>query len=440
LVSTGIEPHLKKRVGLVGVIMLGAGTAIGVSIFSVLSPAAKVAGSGLLVTVVLAAFPMVLFAVIYSFLSSALPKSGASYEWPRRFLHPSVGFLIAWLRILANVGAIVVLALVLVNYLSAVITLPLKPTMAAVITAVFLLNYLGVQVAARAQTVLMLVLLVALGLFVFYGAPQVSADRIGSVFAPGWGRIAAALPLMISLFLGIESAAEIGEEVEQAERTIPLGIALAIALTAIVYFTVCTTALGLLGPEKLAASKAPLLDAAKVAMGRLAVPVIIGAATVSILKTLNATALTFSRSLFAMGRAGAFPRVLAAIHPRFGTPYGALAFAYCAAMAGLFLPTNLTFLLLAVNIPTMLKYMSSSLSAARIAQKHPDIHARATFRPSRANVVRLGLAGFVVGGIILLAGLGADWRPYALIGGWGVVGIFYWLLAARGRERAVAET
>jgi APA family basic amino acid/polyamine antiporter len=89
LVSTGIEPHLKKRVGLVGVIMLGAGTAIGVSIFSVLSPAAKVAGSGLLVTVVLAAFPMVLFAVIYSFLSSALPKSGASYEWPRRFLHPS---------------------------------------------------------------------------------------------------------------------------------------------------------------------------------------------------------------------------------------------------------------------------------------------------------------------------------------------------------------
>jgi APA family basic amino acid/polyamine antiporter len=84
--------------------------------------------------------------------------------------------------------------------------------------------------------------------------------------------------------------------------------------------------------------------------------------------------------------------------------------------------------------------MSSSLSAARIAQKHPDIHARATFRPSRANVVRLGLAGFVVGGIILLAGLGADWRPYALIGGWGVVGIFYWLLAARGRERAVAET
>ncbi|HKD23945.1 MAG TPA: amino acid permease [Rhizomicrobium sp.] len=430
---------MKKRVGLVGVVMLGAGTAIGVSIFSVLAPAAKVAGSGLLVTVVLAALPMVLFAVIYGFLSSALPKSGASYEWPRRFLHPSIGFLIAWLRILANVGAIVVLALVLVNYLSAVVALPLRPTMAVVITAIFLLNYLGVQVAARAQTLLMLLLLAALALFVFYGAPDVSLDRIGSVFAPGWGRITAALPLMISLFLGIESSAEIGEEVESAERTLPLGIALAIALTAIVYFAVSSTALGLLGPNRLAASPAPLLDAAKASMGRLAVPVIVGAATVSILKTLNATALTFSRSLFAMGRAGAFPPVFAAIHPRFGTPYGALLFAYCAAMIGLFLPTNLTFLLLAVNIPTMLKYMSSSLSAVRIARDHPDIHARAAFRPSRRNIEWLGLAGFVVGGLILVAGLGADWRPYALIGGWGIAGAVYWLWAARSREHAVAQ-
>jgi L-asparagine transporter-like permease len=109
------RPRLKKGVGLVGVVTFGAGTAIGVSIFSVLAPAAKIAGSGLLATVGIAAVPMVLFAVIYSFLSSALPKSGASYEWPRRFIHPSVGFLVAWLRILSNVGAIVVLAMVLVN-------------------------------------------------------------------------------------------------------------------------------------------------------------------------------------------------------------------------------------------------------------------------------------------------------------------------------------
>jgi APA family basic amino acid/polyamine antiporter len=272
-------PQLKRRVGLTGVVMFGAGTAIGVSIFSVLAPAAKAAGSGLLVAVGIAALPMVLFAILYAFLSSALPKSGASYEWPRRFVHPAVGFLIAWLRILSNVGAIVVLAMVLVNYLSAVVPLPLKPTMAAIITLVFLLNFLGVAVAARVQTLLMFALLVALAMFVWYGAPHVSAAVIGPLTARGWPAIATAVPLMISLFLGIESAAEIGEEVTDAERTIPRGIALAILLTSVVYIAISATALGLIGPARLAASKAPLLDAARAPMGAFAAPVILSAAS-----------------------------------------------------------------------------------------------------------------------------------------------------------------
>jgi len=434
------RPRLKKGVGLVGVVTFGAGTAIGVSIFSVLAPAAKIAGSGLLATVGIAAVPMVLFAVIYSFLSSALPKSGASYEWPRRFIHPSVGFLVAWLRILSNVGAIVVLAMVLVNYLSAVIALPLKPSMAAIITFVFVLNFLGISVAARVQTLLMAALLLALTSFVWFGAPKISLDTIGPVLGHGWLPILTAVPLMISLFLGIEAAAEIGEEVNDARRTIPRGITLAICLTAVVYFAIAGTALGLIGPARLAASKAPLLDAAKVAMGSLATPVILGAAIVSILKTLNATALVFSRAIFAMGRAGALPSALGRIHPRFGTPHIALLVCYIAAILGLFMPSNLTFLLLAVNIPTILKYMSSSLSAARIAQSHPDIYAQAVIKLGRTTTVALGFAGIAVGLVILIAGLGADWRPYAMIGAWAVIGIVYWLFGARGRDAAVQQS
>jgi APA family basic amino acid/polyamine antiporter len=429
------QPRLKRQVGLVGVVMFGAGTAIGVSIFSVLQPAAKAAGSGLLVAVVIAALPMILFATLYSFLSSALPKSGASYEWPRRFIHPAIGFLISWLRILGNVGAIVVLALVLVNYLSAVVALPLKPTMAAIITAIFFLNYLGVSVAARVQTILMLALLVALGAFVWFGAPQIALATIGPLTARGWFAIATAVPLMISLFLGIESSAEIGEEVRDAERTIPRGIALAVLLTAVVYVAISMTALGVIGPARLAASPAPLLEAAKGPMGRFAEPVILTAAVVSILKTMNAIALVFSRAIFAMGRAGALPSVLGRIDTRFGTPYIALLACYIAAMLGLFMPSSLTFLLLAVNIPTMLKYMSSSLSAVNIARHHPDVYAHATFRPTRSTIIALGYLGILAGAAILLAGLGADWRPYALIGGWAVIGLLYWLLDARRREQ-----
>lgn len=425
---------LRRGVGLTGVVMFGAGTAIGVSIFSVLQPAAQVAGSGLLIAIALAAVPMVLFAIVYAWLASALPVSGASYEWPRRFLSPFAGFAIAWLRILGNVGALVVLARVLTNYLGMAFAIPAVPVMAVAITAVFALNYIGIGVAARVQTALMLLLIAVLALFVATGAPLVSTAVIGSPTSVGTAAILAAVPLMISLFLGIESAVEIGEEVRDARRTIPLGILIAIVLTAVIYTTVAVTALGLVGPASLAASSAPLLTAAAVPLGGWALPVIVGAATVSILKTMNSTAMVFSRSLFAMGRSGAFPVGLAAVDPRFGTPHRAILTCYVFAMCGLLLPSSLVFLLLAVNIPTMLKYLACSLCAIRVAQGEPEIAAQASLKFRLGTVVWVGRAAAVCAVGIILAGIEADWRPYLLVLGWFALGVVFYL--ARGRMTA----
>jgi len=245
---------------------------------------------------------------------------------------------------------------------------------------------------------------------------------------------------MISLFLGIESAVEIGEEVRRPARTIPLGIALAIGLTALVYAAVAATALGLVGAPALAASKAPLLDAARAAMGGPAATVlIVGAATLSITKSMNALALTFSRSLFAMGRSGALPRGLGAIHPRFATPHRAVLLAWACAMAGMLLPRSLVFLLLAVNIPTMLKYAACAWSAGIVARRHPELHARATLRLSPAAVSAIALAGVVCALAITAFGIEADPRPYLLVGGWLVVGIGWWLVAGRHADRGAGQ-
>ncbi len=418
--------QLGKSVGLVGVVTFGAGTAIGVSIFTILGPTAQVAGAGLLPAIGLAALPMLIFALAYAYLGSALPVSGASYEWPRRFIHPAVGFLIAWMRIVANVGAMAILSQVLVGYLGMVVPLPPLPAMAALITLVFALNYRGVALAAKAQTALMALLLVVLTLLVALGLPHVRVATMGAPLSVPLPQVLAAVPLMISLFLGIESAVEIGEEVRNPARTMPLGIALAIA------GAVAATALGLVGPAGLAASKAPLLDAARVVMGSPAATIlIVGAATLSIVKSMNALALTFSRSLFAMGRSGALPTALGRVHPRFATPHVAVLLAWACAMAGMLLPQSLVFLLLAVNLPTMLKYAACSWSATVVARHHPEIHARAALGMAPATVTLIGLAGVVAALAIAAFGVEADPRPYLLVGGWLVLGLAWWFAFAR---------
>ena len=428
MISSSATPsaELRHGVGLLDLVMLGAGTAIGAAIFTVLGPAAAVGGTGILITVALAALPMVLFALVYAYMASAAPSTAASYEWQRRFTHPLVAFAIVWLRVLSNAVVMIVLARVLVNYLSMVIPLPAKPVMFGLFALIFALNYVGVAVAARAQTVLMLLLLAIFTVFVVAGAPALKPGLLVQATAGGWLPILAALPLMIQLFLGIETATEVGDEVRNAKVVVPLGIALGLALTVVVYLVITFTALSLVGPQALASSDAPLLTAAEAALGSWAAPLIVTAAVVALLKSMNAVFLVYSRFLFAMGRSGVLPSALARIHPRFGTPHVATLVAFAASSAALFLPSSLLFLLLAVNVPTMMKYLGTCLAAYNVARGHPEVHDQARLRFSRPTVKTLSVLGVIAAVAIAALGFSTDWRPYVLLVVWLALGLAYY--------------
>ena len=418
LLTTGID--------LPGVIALGLGTAVGVAIFAVIAPASALAGPGMLLAVVLAAVPMFIIAVTYAFMGSALPTSGASYEWPRRFIHPAFGFLIAWLRIAGSVGALLVLAFVMVRYLAMLFAVPTKQTMLVAFALVFGANYLGVTLATRLQTILMATLVVLFLIFAVWGAPHIDARNLLPVLPHGWSGVLAAVPLLIGLFFGIEAATEVGEEVKNGRAIIPLGIAASIVCAVVLYLLVAFVALGVLGATALGTSETPLLDAAAVFMGPIATPLIVGAAVVAIGKSLNALFLIFSRNLFAMARAGALPAPLARVHTRFGTPHIALSVTFGACVLGLLLPMNLTSLFLAVNIPTLLKYASTCIAATRVIQHHPEIYAAASFKLQPRAMLVWAWAGALAALIVVVLGLQADWGPYAALAVWTVLGVIYY--------------
>ncbi|MGD2133443.1 MAG: APC family permease [Maricaulaceae bacterium] len=422
------QSSLKKQVGLASVVSLGLGTAVGVSIFSVAAPATAVAGPAMLASVAIAAVPMFVIAVGYAFLGSAAPTSGASYEWPRRYIHPAVGFMVAWLRLIGSLGALIILAFVLVNYLSLLVPLPTKPAMLGVFLIIFALNILGVGVAARAQTILIAVLVLVLIGFAVIGAASIDASAFTPFLPNGWGGAIAALPLLIGLFFGIEAATEVGEEVSGGRWVIPAGIALSIVIAAALYLLVNTVVLGVLGPEQLAASDAPLLDAAGVFLGDWGAYAMVAAAVAAIGTSLNALFLIFSRTLLAMGRSGVLPRALATIERDSGTPRVALVVVLGLCILGLLAPMNLTALFLAVSIPTLLKYASTCTSAAIVALRHPEVYDKASFRFGRQiTAVWCGLGA--IGAVVVAAvGWTADWTPYAALGAWGLIGVAYYVI------------
>ncbi|MDE1150658.1 MAG: amino acid permease [Azospirillaceae bacterium] len=427
---------LKQGVTLIDLVMLGAGTAIGAAIFSVLGPATQVGGAGILVAAILAALPMVLFALVYAYMASAVPRTAASFEWQRQFSHPLIAFSIVWLRVLSNAVVMIVLGRVLMNYLGMVLPLPAVPVILGLFALIFALNYVGVAVAARAQTILMIMLLVLFALLIAGGAKDLKPELFVQAVAGGWTPILAALPLMIQLFLGIETATEVGEEVKNAKTIVPWGIALGLLLTVVVYLSVAFTALSVIGPEELGKSPAPLLAVAQATLGRWATPLIVTAAVAALVKSMNAIFLVYARFLYAMGASGVLPAALGRIHPRFGTPHIATLVAFLASCVGLLLPNSLLFLLLSINIPTMAKYWGSCLAAYNVAAKHPEIRAQARLRFSPGLVKVLSALGMVAAIVIAALGFGTDWRPYVLLLVWLLVGLAYYFATQRRRLAA----
>jgi APA family basic amino acid/polyamine antiporter len=309
-VSDHEQGTLKQALTIVDVVSIGVGSAVGVSIFSIMAPAAKVAGSGMMPAIALAAIPMVIFAVVYAFMGSTVPRSGASFEWPARFIHPFVGFMVAWLRIVGNTGALTVLTLVMVSYVSRAVPIPQKPSMFVLLVAFFLANLFGVKIAAGVERVFVFVKLLAFAIFVAFGIASVSAANFQPILGPGWRSMFASLPLLVSLYMGIEGATEVGEEIRNGAKVIAKGLAVAVLVTIVVYVSVSSVALGVLGAPALGASDAPLLDAGARFLGRWNAPLIIVAAVASISTSINAIYLTFTRFLFAMGRDGVLPSAL----------------------------------------------------------------------------------------------------------------------------------
>jgi len=417
--------------GALDVVALGVSAAVGVSIFSITAPATQIAGPAMLIALALAAVPMVIFVVVYAFMGSAVPRSGSSYDWPARFVHPYLGFIVSWLRILGNAASLQLMAVVFVSYLLRAVNVPVKPTMLVFLAVFYVLNLLGVSRVGKAASVLMVLKVLVLGMFIFTGIPHVTASQFVPLVPNGVGSILATLPLLVGLYTGIESAAEAGEEIRNSRKVIARALGLATLLGMALYFGTSIVTLGVLGPATVAHSTAPLLEAGETFLGSWMSPLVLLTALASIAAAVNATFLIFGRFLFAMGRDGSLPTALGRIHPRWGTPHIATTVAFALGVLALALPDTLVLLFIAANVPTMLKYLSNCLSALRLVERFPELHAQASFRMSRRAVKMWSYAGIVSAVVIMLAGIGADWRPYAILAGWAIVGTIYWIVYAR---------
>jgi APA family basic amino acid/polyamine antiporter len=335
---------LARRLGTGDAVVIGLGSMIGAGVFSAFAPAARAAGSGLLIGLALAAVVAYCNAVASAQLAAQYPTSGGTYVYGRERLGEWSGFVAGWGFVVGKIASCAAMALTFASYAVGGSEWAVRLVALAAVVVLTAANYRGISRTAEAARVLVALSILALLVVVC----TIAVDRDEGVGRDGlssWGTggvygVLQAAGLLFFAFAGYARIATLGEEVREPARTIPQAIPIALGIAIGLYLLVGIAALVALGPDALAVSTRPLADAVDAVGAAWAVPIVRAGAAVASLGALLALVAGVGRTGLAMARNGDLPRWLDSVHPRYRVPDHA-ELAVAAVVSVLVLTTDL---------------------------------------------------------------------------------------------------
>ncbi|MFI2430234.1 APC family permease [Streptomyces sp. NPDC018693] len=322
MTQSGPTAELRRTLGVPDAVVIGLGSMVGAGIFAALAPAARAAGSGLLLGLAVAAVVAYCNAISSARLAAVYPASGGTYVYGRERLGEFWGYLAGWSFVVGKTASCAAMALTVGAY---VWPDQAHAVAVAAVVALTAVNYGGVQKSAWLTRAIVTVVLAVLAsvVVVCLGSGDSDAGRLDIGASGGaWGILQAA-GLLFFAFAGYARIATLGEEVRDPARTIPRAIPLALGIALAVYACVAVAVLSVLGDGGLGRADAPLADAVRAAGVPGLVPVVRVGAAVAALGSLLALILGVSRTTLAMARDRHLPQALSAVHPRFQVPHRA---------------------------------------------------------------------------------------------------------------------
>ncbi len=264
-------------------------------------------------------------------LSSIYPQTGGIYVFLKETLSPAWGFLWGWAMFWsAHSGIIAASSMILARYVGFFAPLSDIGTKAVAIAAILALsfvNYLGVRQGSRLQTAVTIsklaaiaILLVLAAVFGGHGATQsaVTAPFDLKEFTLG---VSAAL----FAFGGWHMVTYTAGETRDAARTVPRALLIGVFIVTACYIGLNAAYLHILPVARVIASQRVAADAASVLAGSRGAAVISALVILSAVGVLNGVILAGPRTYYAMAEEGLAFGWLGRAHPRFHTPYLAIA-------------------------------------------------------------------------------------------------------------------
>jgi len=349
----GYKQELQRSLTFTDLLVYGLIFMVPIAPFGIFGSVYQGSGGMVALTYVIGMVAMMFTANSYAQMSQAFPMAGSVYTYAGRGLTPWVGFLAGWAILLDYVLVPALLYLVASVAMASIV--PAVPVWAWLVAFVILntiVNYMGIQMTAKVNKVMLALEVVVLAIFLVVGIVAVASGKgNGFSFDAFYNKdtftislVLGAVSIAVLSFLGFDGISMLAEENRDAASSIGRAMVAALLLAGALFIAQTWVASMLVpdAPTLLSqgdAAGTAFYDAARVGGGEWLAWLTAFATAVAwgFANSLVAQAAT-SRLLYAMARDRQLPSFLAKVHPKHKVPVNAtLLVAAVSLVLGLYM-------------------------------------------------------------------------------------------------------
>jgi basic amino acid/polyamine antiporter, APA family len=310
----------EKKLGLLGSICVTVGAVIGVGIFIIVRDIGINAGPWMPAAFALAALPAIFGTLVAVSLGATIPADGGGYYYTKSLIGKYAGSAASGLVLMGALGAMCTVSVGVAEYLGFYFPSIPKPVIAiSLILFTWLINSIGIMALEKIQIAMVVQLASALMLIVVAALIGGEHPDFSQELPKGVGGFLGAAALACLAYTGFNIVGELGDEIENPRRNVPLTIVFGLGIIIFLYIGIGWVVAGNMNPEQLTGSRVPLMTAAMMFLPDSARHYINLAALFGAITSINAAFLAVPREFSALAEDGILPKWVAHYDPQRGT-------------------------------------------------------------------------------------------------------------------------
>ena len=429
---------LSRDIGLFGAVSTVVAGTLGAGLFVTLGTASSTTGPSVILVVVLSGFLAMSIALNYGWMATIFPAAAGSYAYvSRTFDNRLPGFLVTWSKWLGYMAADAVLALGFGSYLQ-VFYPSVDPALAGfgLLTVLFLVNLVGSKGYSVSQNAIFGFLILSILVLVVPGTASIDTANYQPFFTGGAdGFFAAAVPLFYA-YIGIAVAGQMGAEVKNPSRNLPLAMAGGTAILILLYVWTSAVIYGVVGDYTVLADSArPLATAAEVFLGESGTAIVAVGGLLATASSVHAVMAAGIKMPYSWAWDEVFPKMFSSVSDRFGTPHWSLITLYLVASALTFWSSGLDQAIAIATFSYLIAYCAVSITVLYILVTGSDLIGRAGFNGGTVLWVTAFVGALGSGALLTEAYKGSlgIYVPWIVVG-LGVFSLYWYLGKQRGHD------